>query len=72
MPGLLIHRNCELINVGVFFKFFYLFILNFMYGSAGSLLLHGPSLVVEIGAYFLVVVCGLPIVLASLVVEHRL
>ena len=56
----------------MFLKLFYLFILNFMYGSAGSLLLRGPSLVVEIEAYFLVVVCGLPIVLASLVVEHRL
>ena len=55
------------------FKFFkiYLFILNFMYGSAGSWLLRGLSLVVESRGYFLVVVCGLPIVLASLVVEHR-
>ena len=47
---------------------FYLFV----YGSAGSWLLRGLSLVVESRGYFLVVVCGLPIVLASLVVEHRL
>lgn len=43
----------------------------FIYGCAGSLLLHGLSLVAESKDYSLVVVCGLPIAVASLVTKHR-
>ena len=47
-------------------------IILFIFGCAGSLLLHGLSLAVADQGYSLVVVCGLLIVVASIVVEHRL
>ena len=47
-------------------------IILFIFGCAGSLLLHGLSLAVAGQGYSLVVVCGLLIVVASIVVEHRL
>ena len=50
-----------------FLKKYYLFV----FGCSGSLLLLRLSLVVSRG-YFLVVVCGLLIAVASLVSEHRL
>ena len=52
---------------------FKIFIYSFMFGCAGSSLLHlGFSLVVASEGYSLVVVCGLLIAMASLVVEHGL
>ena len=48
--------------------YFYLFI----FGCAGSSLLHGLSLVVVSRGYSLVAVCGLLTALASLVAEHGL
>ena len=52
------------------FKIFLFILLTF--GCAGSLLLHGLSLVVGSRGYPLVVVHGLLIAVASLVAEHRL
>ena len=43
----------------------------FVVGCAGSSLLHGISLVMTSGGYFLVKVPRLLIVVASLVAEHR-
>ena len=50
-----------------FLREFYLFIAR-----AGSLLLHGLSLVRVSRVYSVAVVCGLLIVVPSLAVEHRL
>ena len=44
----------------------------FIFGCAGSSLLHGLSLVAESRGYSLVVVCRLLIAVASLVLEHGL
>ena len=53
-----------LIEVNVFYSFIYL--------VHWGLLCHWLSLVAQSGGCILVLVRGLPIVLASLVVEHRL
>ena len=52
----------------LFICLFYLFI----FGCAGSLLLHGLSLAAVRRGYSLVVMCGLLVALASLVVGHGL
>ena len=60
--------------VNVLFSYFYFlknFIYSFIFGYAGSLL-HRLSLVVESRGCFLVVVCGLLIVVVSLVAEQGL
>ena len=44
----------------------------FIFGSAGSSLLSGLSLVAASGGYSLVAMCRLLIVVASLIVKHML
>ena len=52
--------------------FLHVYFYSFIFGCAGSSLLHGLSLVVVSRGYSLVAVCGLLTALASLVAEHGL
>ena len=47
-------------------------VILFIFGCAGSLWLHGLSLVVAGRVFSLIAVCGLLIVVASVGVEHKI
>ena len=59
-----------------FYTYIHIYMYNYMYICIAMLGLHiaarGLSLFVESGDFSLVVVCGLLIVVVSLLVEHRL
>ena len=65
----LLRYNCD-ITCKFFIKFSFLKI--YLFGCAGSLLLHAGFLYLQRAGLLCVVVCGLLIVVASLVAEPRL